>query len=239
MFIRGSGSGQEAGRNDTGIYRGVVVKNNDPLRLNRVKIYIPEIVNQPLDNWFGDNDSLDVKFPGENNISDSWRDTNIYEDIASRLPWAEPAFPLMGESGAGRYFKDGKLCTITDANYLSAFQINNTQATSLSTGTFAPAFLYENSGTVLGDAFNNPLQNFTVKCNPYSFSFKPTKHVNKSKGVFGIPEVGSNVWVFFEDGDSSYPVYFAVMHDLRETTLINDTDNAAQLSMSYPSTFEN
>lgn len=239
MFIRGSGSGQEAGRDDTSIYRGIVVKNNDPLRLNRVKIYIPEIVNQPLDNWFGDNDSLNIKFPGVNNPSDSWSDTKIFEEIASRLPWAEPAFPLMGESGAGRYWKQDEICTITDANYQQTFEINNTDPITLQSGTFAPAFLYENSRTVLGDGFNTPLGNFAVKCNPYSFAFKPTKHVNKSKGVFGIPEVGSNVWVFFDSGDSSYPVYFAVMHDLRETTLINDTDNVAQLSPSYPSTFEN
>lgn len=239
MFIRGSGSGQEAGRDDTSFYRGIVVKNNDPIRLNRVKIYIPEIVNQPLDNWFADNDTLDIKFPGTNNTGDAWVDVKIYEEIAMRLPWAEPAFPLFGESGAGRYYKDGEICTITDANYYQTFDINNTTSISLETGTFAPAFLYENSSTVLGDGFNRPLNNFTAKCNPYSFSYKPTKHVNKSKGVFGIPEVGSNVWVFFDDGDSSYPVYFAVMHDLRETTLINDTDNAGQLSPSYPSTFEN
>lgn len=239
MFIRGSGSGQESGRDDTSFYRGIVVKNNDPLRLNRVKIYIPEIVNQPLDNWFGDIDTLDIKFPGINNTGDAWSDIKIFEEIASRLPWAEPCYPVMGESGAGRYYKDDGIATITDANYEQTFQINDTDPITLDTGTFAPAFLYENNRTVLGDAFNTPLKNFAVKCNPYSFSFKPTKHVNKSKGVFGIPEVGSNVWCFFDSGDSSYPVYFGVFHDLRETTLINDTDNAGQLSPSYPSTFEN
>jgi hypothetical protein len=239
MFIRGSGSGAEAGRDDTSFYRGIVVKNNDPLRLNRVKIYIPEISNQPLDNWFADNDELDIRFPGINNTGDAWQDTKIFEEIASRLSWAEPAFPIFGESGAGRYYKDDEICTITDANYQQTFEINNKEPISISTGTFAPAFLYENDSTVLGDAFNAPLKNFTSKCNPYSFAFKPTKHVNKSKGVFGIPEVGSNVWVFFDNGDSSYPVYFAVSHDLRELTLINDTDNSGQLSPSYPSIFEN
>lgn len=239
MFIRGSSSGQEAGRYDTSFYRGIVVKNDDPLKLNRVKIYIAEIVNQPMDNWFGDNDSLDIKFPGANNQDDAWSDTKIYEEIASRLPWSEPAYPIFGESGSGRYYKDGEICTITDANYPQTFDINNVFPISLDTGTFAPAFLYENSSTVLGDAFNTPLNNFTVKCNPYSFNFKPTKHVNKSKGVFGIPEVGSKVWVFFDNGDSAFPVYFAVMHDLRETTGINDTDNDGKLGPSYPSTFEN
>lgn len=239
MFIRGSGSGQEADRNDASIYRGIVVKNNDPLRLYRVKVYIPEISNQPLDNWFADNDELNIKFPGINNPSDSWADVKIYEEIADRLPWAEPAFPLMGESGAGRYYKDGEICTITDANYQQTFDINDSEPITLETGTFAPAFLYENSSTVLGDGFNRPLNNFTAKCNPYSFSYKPTKHVNKSKGVFGIPEVGSNVWVWFDDGDSAFPVYFAVGHDLRETAQISDTDNAGRLSVAYPSTFEN
>lgn len=239
MFIRGSTTGQESGRDENSFYRGIVVKNDDPLRLNRIKVYIPEIVNQPLDDWFGDNDSLNIKFPGVNNTIDSWVDTKIFEEIASRIPWAEPCFPLFGESGAGRYFKDGEICTVSDANYISAFQINDNDPITLESGTFAPAFLYENSSTVLGDGFNNPTVNYSVNCNPYSFTFKPTKHVNKAKGVFGIPEVGSNVWVFFDDGDTTFPVYFGVMHDLRETTLINDTDNAAQLSPVYPSTFEN
>ena len=37
MFVRGSGSGEEYRRVDNSFYRGIVVKNNDPDKLNRVK----------------------------------------------------------------------------------------------------------------------------------------------------------------------------------------------------------
>ena len=52
MFVRGSGSGNEYRRVDNSFYRGIVVKNNDPTNNNRVKVYIPELANQPYDDWF-------------------------------------------------------------------------------------------------------------------------------------------------------------------------------------------
>lgn len=238
MFIRGSGSGLESKRYDNTFYKGIVVRNNDPLKLNRVKIYIPEISNQPYDDWLSKFDEINVKAPGTNNKTDSWKDTKIFDEISKNIPWAEPCFPLMGESSNFRYYKDGEISTLSDCNYLDGFEKNNTDAPTLSSGSFAPAFLYENEGTRLGDAFNAPLDNFSVKCNPYSFSFNPSKHVNKSKGMFGIPEIGAKVWVFHYEGDLNFPVYFGVMHDYRELALINNTDNTDKISGKYPIDFE-
>lgn len=239
MSIRGSGSGQEYRRIEYTFYRGIVVKNNDPLKLNRVKVYIPELSNQPQDNWFDEYDTINVKFPGINNVGDNWIDVDIFEEIALTIPWAEPCFPLFGESSNARYYKDGKIATITDANYLSAFRTNDTKSITLQEGSFSPAFLYDNVSTSLGDGFSNPIGNYSVNCNPYSFNYRPIKHVNKAKGLTGIPEIGSKVWVFHNDGDLNFPVYFGISHDYRELTLINDTDNANQISPTYPSTFEN
>lgn len=239
MFIRGSGSGQEYRRIDNSFFRGVVVKNNDPLRLDRVKVFIPELTNQPLDNWIDEFDSINVKIPGINNIGDNWMDVKIFEEICNMIPWAEPSFPIFGEGSNARYYKDGQICTITDANYLSAFRVNDTDSITLTQGSFSPAFLYENETTVLGDAFSNPTATYSVKCNPYSFNYRPSKHVNKSKGIFGVPEVGTKVWVFHYEGDLNFPVYCGISHDYRELTVVNDTDNKNQLSPTYPSDFEN
>ena len=93
--------------------------------------------------------------------------------------------------------------------------------------------------TAVGDAFSSPLGNFSVKCNPYSFSYRPSKHVNKSKGLFGIPEVGSKVRVFHNDGDLQFPVYFGVTQDFRSLTLINNTDNESGIGSTYPNDYEN
>jgi len=233
VFIRGSGSGVEYRRVDNSFYRGIVVKNNDPLKLNRVKVYIPELTNQPFDDWFEKFENIQVKAPGSNletewskkETNGDWVDTKLFEEVSKLIPWAEQCFPLVGESSNFRYYKDGEISTISDCNYPEGFEINDSTSPTLQSGSFAPAYLYENRETVLGDAFSEPLNNFTVKCNPYAFAYRPSKHVNKSKGLFGIPEVGSKVWVFHYEGDLNFPVYFGVYKDFRQLTLLNDTDN--------------
>ena len=239
MFIGGSGTGNEFNKNDQGFYRGIVVKNNDPLRLNRVKVYISELSNQPFEEWFDSYDSIEVKTPGINNKEDKWSDIDIFEEISKHIPWAEPCYPIIGESGNSRYYKDEKKVTISDCNYVEGFETINEESLSLKKGSFSPSFLYENSETCISDAFSNPTENITIQGNPYSFLYKPSSHVNKAKGVFGIPEVGSKVWIFHWQGDYNFPVYFGSMRDSRELTLINNTDNALKMSPSYPVDFEN
>lgn len=239
MFVRGSWEGGEHRRMDSTPYRGIVVKTNDPLRLNRVKVYIPELSNQPFDNWFESHDKINVKSPGINIDTDDWRDIPMFEEICKLIPWAELIYPILGESGNLRYYKDGTISTISDCNYVDGFEVNNDTPMSLETGTYSPAYLYENESTVAFDAFSTPLANLSVKCNPYSYSYRPSKHVNKSKGTFGVPEVGSKVWVFHYDGDLNYPVVMGIYHDYREFTLINDTDNNEKIGPEYPADFDN
>jgi hypothetical protein len=238
MFARGSSTGQEFRRDELAFYKGIVVKNNDPLRLNRIKVYIPELTNQPFEEWFADNEDFKIKVPGINNIGDNWIDTDIYEAICKTIPWAEPCYPVIGESGSSRYVRDEKISSISDSNYISGLSAINDTPPTLDDGGFSPAFLFENAGTSIGDGFGDPTVNFAVNCNPYSFSYKPSKHVNKAKGLFGIPEVGANVWVFFWQGSTQFPVYFGVSRNYRELTLINNTDNEKKLSPTYPIDFE-
>ena len=247
MFVRGSGNGSEYARVDNSFYRGIVVKNNDPLKLNRLKVYIPELTNQPFDSWFDDYDNININSIGSNintkwndkDINGDWTDTKIFEEISNLIPWAEQCFPLFGESGNFRYYKDGEISTISDCNYSEGFEVNNSDVPTLSAGSFSPAFLYENEGTRIGDAFHSPLDNFTSNCNPYSFLYAPSKHVNKSKGIFGIPEVGSKVWVFHYEGDLNFPIYFGVVgKSYRELSLINNTNNKELFGIKIPSTFE-
>jgi hypothetical protein len=248
LFVRGSGSGNEYRRVDNSFYRGIVVKNNDPERLNRVKIYIPELTNQPYDDWFEKFENFILKSPGTNSnpktekekkTNGDWENVSLFEDISKIIPWADPCYPLMGESGNFRYYKDGKISTISDCNYVDGFQINDDEPPTIKSGSFSPSFLYENITTVIGDAFADPLNNFTAKCNPYSFSYRPSNHVNKAKGSFGVPEVGTKVWVFHYEGDLNFPVYFGVYHDFRSLTLINGTDNTNKISATYVNYFEN
>lgn len=248
MLVRGKGNGEEYRRKELFFYRGVVVKNNDPAKQNRVKIFVPELANQPFDDWFEKYEFFILKAPGKNcnpktekekeRIGD-WEDDKIFEQICSTIPWAEPCYPLMGESGNFRYYKDGEISTISDCNYPEGFQAIDKNPLTLQVGSFSPAYLYENVGSILGDGFISPTFNFTVNANPYGFSYRPSKFPNKAKGTFGIPEIGSKVWVFFNQGDLNFPIYFGVYRDYRELLLINDLDNPERISSEYPSDFEN
>lgn len=55
------------------------------------------------------------------------------------------------------------------------------------------------------DNINNP--------NPFNNSIEPTSYTNQASGLFGVPNVGAHVWLFFEGGNLQYPVYFAFNYD--------------------------
>jgi hypothetical protein len=242
MFSRGSGSGLESKRLDESFYKGIVVKNNDPLKMNRIKVFIPEISNQPYKEWFEEYERIYIKTPGTNTKKDTWNKSEIFEKIASNIPWAEPCFPLFGESGNTRYFSPDDINTISDSNYEDeekGFGVIDENPPTLDKGLYSPAYLYENKETAVSDKFINPISNFSVRCNSYGFSYRPSKHVNKTKGMMGIPEVGSKVWVFHHQGDFQSPVYFGVYQDQRSMALINEVDNEFLISNTYPSEFEN
>lgn len=241
MFIRGIDGSQEYKRDDQSFYKGIVVKNNDPRSLHRVKVYIPEISNAPIVDWLLKYKSVSVKFPGTNNKFDGWRDVKTFEKIVSLIPWAEPCFPLMGESGPGRYNSIKGEASVSDSNHSDGEK------------NVTPSFYYEKEDTCLGDKFIDPFNSrsdfvdrFTNNINPYSYEGRPSNHVNKSTGSFSVPRVGSKVWVFHYNGDINFPVYFGVRQDFRDTSLINNLDQPGLTetetsiqSLNYPAFFEN
>jgi len=239
MFVRGSNNAREYKRNDTAFYKGIVVKNNDPLKIHRVKIFIPELSNQPLDGWLKEYKRMNIRFPGKNNENDAWVDADMYEEISNFIPWAEPCFPLFGESSPARYQSPEQLAVITDSDYEETFETNNTLPPTITDGSFSPSYFFENYSTTGGDFFSAPTVNFAVKNNPYSFLYRPSNHVNKPKGVFSVPSVGTKVWVFHYNGDANFPVYMGTRHDYRETSLINNMNNDEQVTLDYPNIFEN
>lgn len=239
MYVRGSNNANEYKRDDQSFYKGIVVKNNDPLKLNRVKIFIPELSNQPLEGWLQEYKRMNMRFPGKNNEEDVWSDTSVFEEISNFLPWAESCGPLFGEGSPARYQSTDQLAVITDGNYEDGFETNNIEEPSIEKGQFSPSFLFENYETMLGDAFTAPKNNFAVKNNPYAYMYRPSGYTNKAKGVFSVPSVGSKVWVFHYRGDPNFPVYMGTRHDYRELALINSMDNEEAASLDYPHMFEN
>lgn len=73
--------------------------------------------------------------------------------------------------------------------------------------------------------------------NIHSYSYRPSTYSNCAKGSFSIPNVGSHVWVFFQDGDPLQPVMFGVSHGQEDWRGIFDSHDGH--GQDYPGTFEN
>ena len=96
-----------------GMYLGIVIQNNDPERRGRVKVYIPHVSANIYEEWYKDNVDKSFKFPGGNIGSDLSR---VIEPLKLILPWSEPALPLVGASGSGRYNSHLDHATVSDSS---------------------------------------------------------------------------------------------------------------------------
>lgn len=94
-----------------------------------------------------------------------------------------------------------------------------------------------NKKSLIGDSLNKkehkPGKNIETNP-PVDFKknvYKHNSYSNSAKGVFGIPKVGSKVWVFFENNNKNRPVYFATSYNKMDWENISDGD--------YPDIMEN
>ena len=241
MYVRGSNQGIEFQRDDQSFYKGIIVKNDDPEKLFRCKVYLPEISNQPLTDWLEAfaNGTIKTKFPGENNPTDNWSDVQIFHEISKLIPWAEPCLPITGEFGPARFFSAKGIATVSETDMPEGFQTNNTSSPTLQTGTFAPAQSYLNDETNLPDPFADPVESYTLFNNPYAREYQPANYSEASKGTFCIPRVGAQVWAFHYRGDLNFPVYFGGRNSTRDNATVyasaqGATGSSAPPSDSYP-----
>ena len=108
------------------------------------------------------------------------------------------------------------------------------------------------NGSIVNVQMNKSVYgNYAVNNNPYSFHFRPSNQVDKGKGVFSVPSIGSQVWLFHYRGDYNFPVYIGGRTDRRVSSLIYNEDAPAgsrgregtpggiNHSMDYPGVFEN
>ena len=101
----------KTGQRYSGTYKGIIIQNNDPENMGRVKVYVPHISMTLYDDW---NDNLKddkfFKFLGSN--LDSNLDANILKRLKESLPWGEVEQPLFGPVGTGYYWAEADHGTI-------------------------------------------------------------------------------------------------------------------------------
>ncbi len=202
------------------IYLGIVVQNNDPEKRGRVKVYVPHISANVYEEWMQDKKDKNFKFLGANIGSDL---TAINEELKQILPWADISAPLTSENASGRFNNFNSVGSISDSNFVENFK----EAKST-----APGEAYEKSFIRLNDAFDGD-NGSTNNTNPYSYMYKPNLYSNKAKGSFGIPSVGSHVYVFFLEGNPLFPVVNGASFGT------NDWEGIYDSELDYPGKYEN
>ena len=241
-----------------GNYLGIVVQNNDPEQRGRVKVYIPHINAQIYDNWdnlqYRKSDGSirfkDKKFKSiGSNVAPEV--ASVIDDVKVKLPWAECAAPLMGESASGRYNAHTSVSTISDSARLDTtipVKKDTDQYTDVNTKYKlndeglgeSPGYRYEVATPPI-DGFTTALSGCgsPVNVNKFSSQYKPSTYSNKSKGVFSVPNVGTHVWVWHEDGNPMKPVYFAVSHGREDWQGIHECSKDGAHGIDMPGTYEN
>lgn len=228
-----------------GNYVGIVVQNNDPEKAGKVKVFVPHVSATVYKKWVEQKTNKKFKFVGANidsvivqSLSGTPNSqtnnlTEIIEELKIVLPWANCAAPLTSENTSGRFNDFHNFANISDSNHFSTF----TQSTTSGIDTPGkPAFFYEKEQNRLSDAFVNASENIN-RPNPLAYDYTPSSYSNRAKGSFGVPTVGSHVWVFFREGNPTLPVYFAVSYGEMDWKGIYDSYETS--GMDYPGKFEN
>lgn len=222
-----------------GNYLGIVIQNNDPEKAGKIKVWVPHVSPSVYTKWTESNEDKNFKFIGKNINSDI---TDILEDLKKILPWAVCAAPLNGSSGSGRFNAYSSNATISDSNNVQDHSHNESYTKtkySLNADGIGekPGKKYEIQDLKVSDAFVNAGEVPFENSNKYGYNYTPSTYSNSAKGTFSVPNVGSHVWVFFDDGDPTSPVYFAVSYGQEDWKSIYDNyDNSG---LDYPGSNEN
>ena len=215
-----------------GNYLGIVIQNNDPEKRGRVKVFIPHISVTVYEEWSKDKKDKNFRFLDAEKNPDLEK---ILPYLKRVLPWAEVACPIFGGSSSGRYNAYLKKGTTSDSNYW--------EGDTLVEG-FRPLQNYINENKV-SDAFTRTDGRGGRFVNPFAAEYSPSDYSNLARGFFSSINVGAHVWVFFTNGNSGFPVVFAISHGQEDWKRIysmskkTNQDDKKFVSEDYPSSFEN
>jgi len=218
MYVRGSDQNVEYKRPVDGFFRGIVINNEDPNSLMRVKAFIPELVNfNFIEEANVKGDSLQFGAPQMNTALDG----ALVDKLNPLVPWAEQAAGLFGEAGSSHWNSPAQQ-QWTKTNYGHDLAQNALKA-GWGKGR-GPLMGREAQGDA--DANPTPGDVWTTKkhglgsLNPTGFAHGPVNSGPRASGVYGVPQVGSQVWIFHEQGNVNFPIYFAAVPAYKETAQV-------------------
>ena len=217
-----------------GFFRGMVMQNNDPERRGRVKIAIPEFTSHLARDLGLSPDVYGARFVGGDNINTIYNKEAL-KKFCDVLIWAEQASPLIGGGTAGVFDAKTGVATVGEGHRGGDFrEILGDESITPSGESVSPkACLATNA---VPGSFDTGYK--TGMCDVYNESLAPTPISNATKGMFSVPRVGSQVWVFFENGSLDRPVYIGYVFDKSDwNSVVNP--QGANPSLHYPAGSEN
>ena len=185
------------------IYEGIVIQNNDPAGMGRVKVYIPAIHADLILQEEDYQKNFNFGEMGENVNADQPEllDITKYIDVLRKKisQWARVLQPPGGEMGDMKYNSPVKRGTPSDNDdYESA--INVPEENNVVDG---PTALWKDFQDVHGSVSNSG----GVNVNPNSGAYPHSgKRSHLPKGTFGTIGVNTHVWVTFINGNPLEPL---------------------------------
>lgn len=216
------------------IYRGIIIQNNDKNHAGMVKVWVPSVSPTSYEGIINIPKKRRIKLLGANTFSSLTAD--LLEDFKIILPWASLGMSITNEGCSGRYnarsdtYVSGDGQNILD-NDLNNINFTNQNSESNLPMSEKPGAIFETQEYGLSDAFDG--SNIQInKINSNSKNYKPSVYSNKSKGEFGIPNVGSHVVVQFFEGDPHFPFVTHLVYGKEDYESIYDVTD-------YPGSYEN
>ena len=196
-----------------GIYRGIVIKNNDPEGRGRVKVFLPTLARQMLSNLSSENKQWCLSYLGDEIVGDTKAgdesaskkvlkipDDKLH-DVAGMLDWVDVVRPVFGGGTIAHYDATTKRVTISDSGQ---------EATTNNKVVNSPRVTQYDTPPEPSSGGSNKGSTGAGTVDPNSKINEPPRYSNCAKGMFSVPEVGSHVFVQFEGGNVGRPLVVGV-----------------------------
>jgi hypothetical protein len=216
-----------------GFTKGIVIQNNDSERRGRIKIATSEFVSQFARSKKLPAETYAARFVGGDNINTIFS-AEVLSEFCKWLPWAEQAAPLIGGGTAGVFDAKNTKATVGEGHRGTVSETLGEESITPSGESVSPKAAISIHGVQGG--FDQGYR--TGMCDVYNNSYAPTAINNATKGMFSVPRVGSQVWLFFDHGSLHHPVYVAYVYDKQDwNSVVNP--QGSNPSLHYPAGAEN
>jgi hypothetical protein len=159
-------------KNADGIYRGIVIQNNDPKNAGRVKVFVPGLNVSQYNSW--DQKSEEdkyFKYIGKN--TNSSITPEVLQKLKEKIFWADTILPIAGGGSPGIYNAPSDTMSVGNDNDFTFQEKNKTQE------------FFKKDENDFKQRENVPVQNPSYGIEPttqinLNFSFSGKRYCNKS-----------------------------------------------------------